>query len=75
MDMIYIIAAYIISGVLAYGITLAYFQNEKRYSELVKAEEYQKDLSFSVFIGLFGPIGLFIAIFSSGFLEKGFRLR
>ncbi len=63
--MIFVIIAtlWIACGVLAYGLTLAFFQ---RKFPLIAADDYWDDVLFAVFIGTLGPIGLFTALVSGG---------
>lgn len=72
-SLIVVICAWIACGVGTAGITFAYFQDS--YPTIAKQTRRQ-DLAFSCFLGgLFGPIGLVISFFLSGFAEHGWRLR
>jgi len=51
---------HIVCGVLAYGLTFGYFQG---YFHRSADERRIGDIVFSVFMGCFGPIGLFVASF------------
>lgn len=63
---------WIVCGVLAYGITLAW--NRGKWPKL--AEEWRgRDIGFSVFVGLYGPIGLIVAFFMSENAKYGLKFR
>ena len=74
MNYILIAAGWLVCGVLAYGVTLGDYlwQTEKGGSSL-DPEWKRNDLSFSVFIGLLGPLGLLVSFFLSGFAQHGLR--
>lgn len=63
---------YIACGVMAYGITFADMQG--RYQS-IKVESYRTDMSFAVFVGLWGPLGLVVSLFLSGFAEYGVKFK
>ena len=67
-----IIVIWIICGILTYGITFGYFQGG--WPE-ISEKGYRQDMSFSVFFGLLGPIGLIISFFISGFAEYGLKFK
>lgn len=52
---ILIIGIWIVCGVLAYGITLGYYQ---RKWKSIADETYYQDVGLSLFMFLLGPIGL-----------------
>jgi hypothetical protein len=58
------IGIYIISGVLAYGATRAYWD-----VEMPKVDHHD----FSCFIASFGPFGLAVTFVASGFWRRGFK--
>jgi len=61
-EMIYfIIFAWLICGVLFWGMWFAYFQG--KFPEIAD-EDYRENLGLAVFFGLiFGPLGLFVWFF------------
>ena len=62
------IILYLSCGVIAAGIRLPYIRKDS-------SESFRSDLGESLLFGLvFGPIGLIIALFNSGFCEHGWRL-
>jgi hypothetical protein len=71
-----IIIIWLICGFFTYGIFFAEFQGSwgEEYKDL-KNRNYREDMSMSVFLGLFGPFGLLIAIFFSGFAQHGFKIK
>lgn len=71
------LAIHIICGVLAYGIEFADSQAHCRRLGGQKFADrwYRKDMSFSVFTGLLGPIGFMASFFYSGFAEHGLKFK
>lgn len=63
---------HLVCGVLAYGIIFADLQRRlpKRGPDY-----YRRDLSYSVYIGILGPIGLTVSLIVSGFAEHGLKFR
>jgi hypothetical protein len=74
MNYWYLIVAtiWILCGILAYGIMFA--DSQRRYP-LLANDDYREDMANSVLLGLFGPIGLLTALFSSGFARYGLKFR
>ena len=66
------IVFWIICGVLAYGITFGHFH---RNHPSIAEKNYRQNMSFSVGIGLIGPIGLIVIFFHSGFAEHGLKFK
>ena len=64
-------------GVLSYGITLAYFQNE--YSHLFDESEqdrfFGENVRFAISYSLFGPLSLLCSVLASGFVKHGLQYR
>jgi len=56
---IFVFICWVICGVLAYGLSFAYFQ---RNWPSIAEQEYYSDMLFSIFIGVLGPIGLLSVI-------------
>lgn len=67
-----IIIGWIICGVLAYGITFTW--NQGHWDTLAK-DWYGRDMGFSIFVGLFGPIGLIAMFFISEFAKYGLKFK
>ena len=67
-----IIIIWIVCGILGYGITLAYFQ---RKYPMTAQEAYEADCGFSAAIAITGPLGLIVALASSGWVRHGFQWR
>lgn len=63
---------WVVCGVLAYGINVAYFQ---RKFPSIAAEKYREDCAMAVLIAAAGPIALWISYFLSGFAEHGLMYR
>jgi hypothetical protein len=59
---------WIICGVLACRIAFASMQGK---FPNVARENYYEDMGDAVLIGLFGPIGLVVAVLKSGFVKHG----
>ncbi len=64
------ITIWLLSFVINFGITLAYFENE--YPNIVS---YKANIIFSFIISIFGPIGLIVSYFMSKFAKHGFQYR
>lgn len=61
-----------VCGILAYGLTLGYFQREF----VVLGEKTRAgNVVLALLMFLIGPIGLIVAFLSSGFGHHGFRWR
>ena len=60
---ILILAIWILCGIIGSGIYLAYFQ--KKWPSLAE-ENYNRNVSHSLILILFGPIALFVALGSYG---------
>lgn len=58
---------WVVSGVIAYAGTLAYFRS-------INDGEFRVDLSMAIFAGLLGPIGLCSSLVATGFYCAGFKL-
>ena len=61
-----LIALWIVSGVLAYGMTFYYFQERFK---LIAAERRESDIYFALLVGASGPSGFVVAML----LFSGFR--
>lgn len=71
--MIYLIVlGWIGCGILTYSIAFAFFQGE---FPLLSAEDYRLDMGGSILFGCFGPFGLFVLFFLSGFGKHGLKFR
>lgn len=66
---------WIACGVLAYGIAFAAHQRSDDYLPHTRAAWRRRNMALSVFIGLFGPIGLMIIYFVTGFAEHGLKFK
>ncbi len=66
--MLVIFGVWFVCGFLAYGITYAYFQ--RKYS-LIASMSRDSDKRHALFVACFGPIGLFVSYFYSGFARYG----
>lgn len=72
MDWLTVLAiVWVLCGVLAYGLNLAYFQ---RRFELLAEERHSIDVINSVLTGIMGPIGLLSTLLVCGF-KYGFMWR
>ena len=58
------VLGWIACGMLAYGMTFAHFQ---RGYPSIAAKNRRQDVAYATFLGLLGPVGLFIALLHSGF--------
>ena len=63
--------AWVVCGVLAYGLDFAYFQ--RKYSPIAD-ECYKKDRRNAVIVGFGGPIALLMTLACGG-IEYGFKFR
>lgn len=63
-----IIVGWILCGVVAYGISLGYWQNE--WKELA-SRHARPDVRMSVFMGTLGPVGLIVIFFFSSRVKHG----
>ena len=67
--LIFIVVAWSICATITASITLGYFQ--RKFPSIAK-DEYRTDLSMGWFFGLFfGPAGLLMSFFLSGFCQYG----
>jgi hypothetical protein len=66
------VIVWIICGILAYGLTLGYFQRE--YPVIADAD-YAGDAGRALVFGCAGPLGLMIALPCSGFGRHGLMWR
>ena len=64
-------AIYIVSGILAYGFTLAYYQRE--FSDAQK--RLQEDKQCALVVAAFGPIGLLAFVLAARTLKHGLMFR
>lgn len=64
-----ILSLWILCGVLAYGISFAYWQRK------CPASEWREDSAFSFLYACFGPIGLSVAFVASGYAQYGLLYR
>lgn len=64
---IILIVGYILSGILGYGLTLAYFQGE--FPQL----RGKGEVWLSIVTGLVGPIGLIVALLHSEGIKHGIQ--
>ena len=67
-----IAAIWLIMGFISYSGILAYWMTE---APPETNAEYREHLGFSIFCGLFGPIGFFVTLFYTGFYVRGFRFK
>lgn len=66
---------WLICSFLTYGIAFADFQG-KNINEAFAAEDYRRDMAASIGFGLcFGPLGLLVVFFSTGFAKHGFKIK
>lgn len=66
--------AWVVTGGVAYGIALgAHRWETERAAPYLGPEWKRRDLLFSVFLGLLGPVGLVVAFLASGFARHGLR--
>jgi hypothetical protein len=77
IDIIALSIGWIVTGLLAHGITYRYYQSTYGESTISALRETIEslDFEFSIAMLIFGPIGLFIAFFMSGFARKGVQWR
>lgn len=68
--MIYIISAYILTAIIAYGGFFAFFQ---RTFTTIADEEYWTDMTFSMLLALFPIEGFVLGMILTNFYEKGFK--
>lgn len=64
--------AYVVSVVLAYGASLAYWQ--RKYSNFAR-QHADEDEAFSLKISLLGPISLAVVAVETNFFKYGFMWR
>ncbi len=64
-----VLLVWLICGILAYGLTFAYFQ--RQYPTLAETE-YESDFRFALSAGMAGPIGLGVCLLS-GDWRHGFK--
>jgi hypothetical protein len=72
-----LIAIYVANTVFCCGALLAALQKPTRApfsNDAFNAEHYRNDLSMSILFSLWGPVSLVLAVFTTGFLEHGWRL-
>lgn len=62
-------SGWVLCGILATGILFAYV-----CAEFPLEGCDRDDFSKSVFVGLFGPLGLIVALFVTGFARHGWRV-
>lgn len=67
-----LVIAYVVCGLLAYGITFAYWQGEFPGQA---AGQYREDMGIAMVFGMAGPGGLFISFFASGLAQHGLKFR
>ena len=73
MTILLIVVAWVACAVGTAGFWFAYFQGEWPNSAKYNRRE---DLGDAMLVGLvFGPIGLIVSFFGTGFAEHGWRLR
>lgn len=68
--LINLIALYIITLILGYGVLFAHFQNK---FDIGGKNEYIKDMKFSFLISLFGPISFVFIMLKTNFGEHGIK--
>ena len=66
------IVIWIISGILTYGISLAYMQRE--YPSIAE-EMYLEDVVFAMFFSILGPMSLLISFILSNYGKYGLMYR
>jgi hypothetical protein len=64
------VVVWIVCGAFAYAVHLAFFRTMYPFPDTLR-----QDQSLAAFVGLFGPIGLLVALAISGFAEHGIRWR
>lgn len=69
--MIFIIL-WVISGILAYGISFAHWQ---RSFPLIAKESYIEDVILSISFGLFGIFSLMVLIILTNFVKHGIKFK
>jgi hypothetical protein len=67
-----LVLCWLVCGVVAYASTFAHFQRE--FPQLA-ATDYRRDMAFSVFVGITGPVGLFVALSRSGCFKHGLKFK
>lgn len=67
-----IIVLYVITSVISYGGTFAYFQEG---NPLSAEESYRKDMGVSILFSLIPFVGFIVSLFITGFYEKGFKFK
>ena len=67
-----VLIIWLICGILTYGITFAYMQEEY---PLVAEIGYEADRNFAILLGICGPIGLLVSFFRSGFAKHGLKFK
>jgi hypothetical protein len=73
MNLLWFIVLWFLPVPLTYAIFFAHLQ---RNFPSIAQEEYQEDMSFSLFLALvFSWIGLFVAFFATGFAKHGLKFR
>ena len=72
INIIVVLIIWVFFGVLGYAVTFAYFQHE--WPDSAKTD-YREQMGSAAFIGLFGPIGLIIVFFATGFAKHGLKFR
>lgn len=68
--MTWFIGFWVVCGVLAYGLTFAHFQ--RKFPNIAK-EKYGSDMTFSLFVGGAGPIGLLALYMATNGDLRGFK--
>jgi len=68
MAALIILIIWLVSGAFAYAINFG----DVQYM-WPKPEHYRSNLSFSVYIGLFGVFGLLVSLLFTGFAEHGLK--
>lgn len=66
-----IIIAYIVSSVISYGATFAYFQ---RKFPSIAEEFYREDMGFAIAMALL-PFSIVLSFVMSGFYKHGFKFK
>lgn len=64
------IIIHIICGIISYGGIFAYVQKE---FESIARSHYRENMAMSAMTGFFGPIGLIVVFFNTGFFKHGFK--
>lgn len=71
VELIVVLLAWVVCGVVTYGLMFAHFQ---RGFALIAKDDYRCDVKASLFMAAFGPLGLIATVLSGCFLH-GLKFR